>query len=217
MISVLTDGRFALTIAASLGISLFIESTQLPLSRTTDVDDLILNTAGALIGYGLYRLILLCAVMVLSACLTGCKSNEPNFPVALSDTTRSAFELCTKGYKDTELDKIYQFMLDDEKINAKKLHDKYEIQCLRKDDDGYAVYYIGNTRILLLRFNEKGEWVKRDRLHSMYRVTETRGKFDALKEGDNVTKVQSTDPVAYFPFLADPSGTTTIFHPLTTD
>ena len=61
MISVLTDGRFALTIAASLGISLFIESTQLPLSRTTDVDDLILNTAGALIGYGLYRLILLCA------------------------------------------------------------------------------------------------------------------------------------------------------------
>ncbi|MEE3492012.1 hypothetical protein [Ruminococcus sp.] len=152
-------------------------------------------------------LILLCAVMVLSACLTGCKSNEPNFPVALSDTTRSAFELCTKGYKDTELDKIYQFMLDDEKINAKKLHDKYEIQCLRKDDDGYAVYYIGNTRILLLRFNEKGEWVKRDRLHSMYRVTETRGKFDLLKEGDNVTKVQSTDPVAYFPFLADPSGT----------
>ena len=151
-------------------------------------------------------LILLCAVMVLSACLTGCKSNEPNFPVALSDTTRSAFELCTKGYKDTELDKIYQFMLDDEKINAKKLHDKYEIQCLRKDDDGYAVYYIGNTRILLLRFNEKGEWVKRDRLHSMYRVTETRGKFDALKEGDNVTKVQSTDPVAYFPFLVDPSG-----------
>ena len=140
------------------------------------------------------------------ACLTGCKSNEPNFPVALSDTTRSAFELCTKGYKDTELDKIYQFMLDDEKINAKKLHDKYEIQCLRKDDDGYAVYYIGNTRILLLRFNEKGEWVKRDRLHSMYRVTETRGKFDLLKEGDNVTKVQSTDPVAYFPFLVDPSG-----------
>ena len=152
-------------------------------------------------------LILLCAVMVLSACLTGCKSNEPNFPVALSDTTRSALELCTKGYKDTELDKIYQFMLDDEKINAKKLHDKYEIQCLRKDDDGYAVYYIGNTRILLLRFNEKGEWVKRDRLHSMYRVTETRGKFDLLKEGDNVTKVQSTDPVAYFPFLVDPSGT----------
>lgn len=151
-------------------------------------------------------LILLCAVMVLSACLTGCKSNEPNFPVALSDTTRSAFELCTKGYKDTELDKIYQFMLDDAKINAKKLHDKYEIQCLRKDDDGYAVYYIGNTRILLLRFNEKGEWVKRDRLHSMYRVTETRGKFDLLKEGDNVTKVQSTDPVAYFPFLVDPSG-----------
>lgn len=152
-------------------------------------------------------LILLCAVMVLSACLTGCKSNEPNFPVALSDTTRSAFELCTKGYKDTELDKIYQFMLDDEKINAKKLHDKYEIQCLRKDDDGYVVNYIGNTRILMLRFNENGEWVKRDRLHSMYRVTETRGKFDLLKEGDNVTKVQSTDPVAYFPFLVDSSST----------
>jgi hypothetical protein len=152
-------------------------------------------------------LVLLCAVLVLSACLTGCQSTEPNFPVALSDTTRSAYELCTKAYKDTDLQKIYQFMLDDESVNAKKLHDKYEIQCLRKDDDGYVVNYVGNTRILVLRFNDKGEWEKRDRLHSFYRITETRGKFDTLKEGDNVTKVQTTDPTAYFPFLVDPAGT----------
>lgn len=151
-------------------------------------------------------LLLLCAVIALSACLTGCQSNEPNFPVALSDTTRSAYELCTKGYKDAELEKIYQFMLDEKDPDAGKLHDKYEIQCLRKDDDGYAVNYIGNTRILVLRFNDKGKWQQRDRLHSLYRITDTRGKFDALKEGDHVSKVQTTDPTAYFPFLVDPSG-----------
>ncbi len=152
-------------------------------------------------------LVLLCTVIALTACLTGCQSNEPNFPVPLSDTTRSAYELCTKGYKDTELEKIYQFMLEEKTPNAKNLNEKYEIQCLRKDDDGYAVNYIGNTRILVLRFSDKGEWEKRDRLHSLYRITETRGKFDALKEGDNVTKVQTIDTTCYFPFLVDPSST----------
>lgn len=35
-------------------ISLTIEGGQLPLPRTTDVDDLILNTTGAVVGYGIY-------------------------------------------------------------------------------------------------------------------------------------------------------------------
>lgn len=44
--------------AYGLGFSLFIEVTQLFLpGRWTDVDDLWMNTLGALLGYGLYRLI----------------------------------------------------------------------------------------------------------------------------------------------------------------
>lgn len=38
-------------------ISLTIEGGQLPLPRTTDVDDLILNTLGAVTGYGIYKLL----------------------------------------------------------------------------------------------------------------------------------------------------------------
>lgn len=150
-------------------------------------------------------LLLLCAVIALSACLVGCTSNEPNFPVALSDTTRSAFELCAKGYKDSELEEIYHF-IESEKT-AKKLNDKYEIQCLRKNDDGYTVLYVGNTRVLVLRFDKNGEWQSADKLHSLYRMTDTRGKFDALEPGDPVTKVQVIDPTCYFPFLADPEST----------
>ena len=37
-------------------ISLTIEGGQLPLPRTSDVDDLILNTTGAMVGYGIYML-----------------------------------------------------------------------------------------------------------------------------------------------------------------
>lgn len=40
----------------SFGVSLFIESFQLVVSRGTDIDDLILNTLGGLCGYGLYRI-----------------------------------------------------------------------------------------------------------------------------------------------------------------
>ncbi len=45
-------------IAAGIGLSLFIEILQLPFyDRVTDIDDLILNSLGFLIGYGLYVLV----------------------------------------------------------------------------------------------------------------------------------------------------------------
>jgi len=45
-------------IAAGFGISLCIEVLQLPFfDRATDIDDLILNSAGFLIGYGIYLLV----------------------------------------------------------------------------------------------------------------------------------------------------------------
>ena len=44
------------TLAAGAGLSVLIECTQLFLIRGTDVDDVLLNSLGALIGYGAYRL-----------------------------------------------------------------------------------------------------------------------------------------------------------------
>lgn len=47
------------TIAAGVGVSLTIELLQLPFyERASDIDDLILNSAGYLIGYGIYLLIM---------------------------------------------------------------------------------------------------------------------------------------------------------------
>ena len=46
------------TIAAGAGASLTIEILQLPFfDRTTDIDDLLLNTLGFVIGYGIYLLV----------------------------------------------------------------------------------------------------------------------------------------------------------------
>ena len=47
----------AKTIYFGFCLSLLIETVQLPLDRTSDVDDLILNTAGALIGCLFYKMI----------------------------------------------------------------------------------------------------------------------------------------------------------------
>ena len=50
--------NFGKVIAAGAFISLCIELIQLPFaSRTTDIDDLILNTLGVMIGYGIYSLV----------------------------------------------------------------------------------------------------------------------------------------------------------------
>lgn len=38
-------------------LSVFIEATQLPLERATDIDDVILNTSGALVGWLIYQTI----------------------------------------------------------------------------------------------------------------------------------------------------------------
>ena len=49
---------FAKVLLAGSGISLCIEIIQLPFSvRATDIDDLILNTVGVIVGYGIYALI----------------------------------------------------------------------------------------------------------------------------------------------------------------
>ena len=46
------------TVLAGAGFPLFIEITQLPFyDRCSDVDDLILNTVGVMLGYGIYALI----------------------------------------------------------------------------------------------------------------------------------------------------------------
>ena len=44
-------------IAAGVAFSLCIEIIQLPLDRTTDIDDLIMNSLGYVIGYGIYLLV----------------------------------------------------------------------------------------------------------------------------------------------------------------
>lgn len=45
-------------IAAGVGLSLFIEILQLPFfDRVSDIDDLLLNSLGFLLGYGLYRIV----------------------------------------------------------------------------------------------------------------------------------------------------------------
>lgn len=149
-------------------------------------------------------ILLLCAVIAVAVCLTGCDEKEPNFPVALSDMTRSAIELNTDKLKDSDLEAIYQDMLSGETV--KQLNDAHEIRCLRKVDDGYRVIYTGNTRALVLRFDNDGNWIKTDRLRTIYRIAPTRGKFDVLKAGDSVTKVQTADPTCFFPFLVDPSS-----------
>jgi glycopeptide antibiotics resistance protein len=52
-------------IAAGVGVSLTIEILQLPFyGRATDIDDLILNSAGFLIGYGIYLLVRAIALAV---------------------------------------------------------------------------------------------------------------------------------------------------------
>ena len=50
--------HFGTVIAAGAFISLCIELMQLPFAtRVTDIDDLILNTLGVMIGYGIYSLV----------------------------------------------------------------------------------------------------------------------------------------------------------------
>ena len=50
--------RFWKVFLAGAGISLCIEMIQLPFSvRATDIDDLILNTVGVIVGYGMYAFI----------------------------------------------------------------------------------------------------------------------------------------------------------------
>lgn len=54
----LFDSNFKKTVLHGCAISVFIELVQIPLKRTTDIDDVILNTTGVVAGYFLFRLLL---------------------------------------------------------------------------------------------------------------------------------------------------------------
>ena len=50
-------GRFLSVLGAGFGFSLLIELSQILSQRGTDVDDLIMNTLGAALGFGLYKVL----------------------------------------------------------------------------------------------------------------------------------------------------------------
>lgn len=52
----------------AFGLSFFIETAQLFVARGTDVDDLILNTIGGLLGYGLFHLVNRIAPSMVAKC-----------------------------------------------------------------------------------------------------------------------------------------------------
>ena len=143
--------------------------------------------------------LLLVAVIALSACLCGCSKNAKGFPVPVSDSKRSALELCKTPRKDSDLEKIYNYVKEGH--TTEELNKKYAIECLRQVDDGYVVEYTGNDKLLVLNFDSDAKWVEKDKLLCMYRMSSTRGTFDKLKVGDSVTAVQKADPTAFFPFL----------------
>lgn len=153
-------------------------------------------------------ILLLCAAVALCGCLCGCsgEKREKNFPVALSVTDRSALELNPddKEYKDVELAAIYAYAKENPSVTD--LNDEYPICCLRKDDGGYHVVYEGQKRVLVLWYDEEGNWIESEKLTSIARMVTSRGKLDAVKIGDSIKKVQSADPYRYYPFLTDASA-----------
>ena len=146
--------------------------------------------------------VLLCMVLLLLT-LSGCQ-NEKGFPIPVSDTTRSVFELSTKTYKDRELEEIYEKMTHSKDINL--LNSSYLVECLRKDDDGYRVIYVGKNKLLVLCFDPDGKWQERTKLESLYYASRTRSVFEKLHKGDPVSSVQYADPMGFYPFLLDREG-----------
>ena len=56
-LSYLLDSNLKKTLFYGCILSLFIEIVQIPLPRVTDIDDVILNTTGAFIGFEIYKII----------------------------------------------------------------------------------------------------------------------------------------------------------------
>lgn len=148
--------------------------------------------------------LLLSMMILLSVILCGCSQNAPGFPVALSDPGRSMYELTEESYKDSQLVEIYNLMASSRDIND--VNKKYAITCLRQDDDGYHVIYVGNNQVLTLYFDKDANWIERSKLESIRYTVLTRAYFDKLGVGDPIAKVQYADPTCYLPFLLDREG-----------
>ena len=70
-------GTLRRALLAGACASLLLELTQLPLGRCADVDDLWTNTLGALVGYGLYRLLRVLSPPFTERCRTRRRAETP--------------------------------------------------------------------------------------------------------------------------------------------
>lgn len=148
--------------------------------------------------------IIVAALMLLSACLSGCSSNEKGFPLPLSPTEKSAFEMCTTMYTDVQLGEIYNYMAEEKDVD--KLDKKYEIQCLRKTDDGYKAFYVSTKKFLIFSFDKNAKFIEEERKVCERALLKSVADFDAIKVGDSVHIVQTVDQKSYIPFLAGVEG-----------
>ncbi len=145
--------------------------------------------------------LLLSALILLSACLCGCQQEEKvkNFPVALSKTDRSALELCEVYYTDEELDAIYDCAA--EEGTASHLNDSYEIDCLRRDEEGCHVIYTGQKKVLVLYFDQQGKWIEQEKKACLIKMLGTAADLKKVKVGSDISVVQKADKNAFYPFL----------------
>lgn len=149
---------------------------------------------------------LISAVLILSVCLTGCTADEKGFPLPVSPTEKSAFEMCTTMYTDAQLNEIYDYMTEEKDVE--KLDKKYELQCLRKTDDGYKVFYVSTKKFLILSFDPKAKFIEEERKACVRDLVQSVAPFYDLKVGDSVHKVQTVDQHSFIYFLAYPSSLT---------
>ena len=137
---------------------------------------------------------ILCMLLMLSGCQQDVEqdklSSEVDVEIVPSD--RTLMDVVSLKYSAQQLEEISALQGTMEELDA-----LYPIECVREDNIGYRVSYLGETEVAVLYFDTEGKHV----FSHTYKLSQPRSELADISLGQTLEDVQEIDPDGRYLFL----------------
>lgn len=138
------------------------------------------------------RVFSLLGLIVILLLLCSCNKGDDNMINKVSPSDKSLMELASTTYDNSQLLEIAQY-----KGSITELLAQYPIECIRKDNMGYRVSYLGYGKVATLIFDNLGNMI----MGNIYYAEKYKSDFSVLQKGLSLEDVKKVHPNGDYPFL----------------
>ena len=138
----------------------------------------------------LFKIYSLIVIFLFLFC--SCVKGGSDLQIELSPSGKNINDLVSVIYDETQLTEIVEF-----NGSLNRLNKKFPIECLRDNNNGYRVSYLGKESVAIVTFDSLGNKI----IANIYSLNITKSEFDGLSNGHLLDEVMTVDPNGEYLFL----------------